>query len=134
MEEDTRLFREEPTLFNFEESDDHVGADDATRELLEEIDRSLNGFRQAARSHTWLGDAGLNADAHLLHEASVAQTAGTRAEQVDLARFVCDAIVLDGGQVMGQPQDPGGPSVCRRSGPTASTTCRATTRTSAWCA
>jgi superfamily II DNA or RNA helicase len=97
MEEDTRLFREEPTLFNFEESDDNAGADDATRDLLEEIDRSLHGFRQAARSHTWLGDVGLNADAHLLHEASAAQTAGTRAEQVDLVRFVCDAIVLDGG-------------------------------------
>ena len=37
-----------------------------TKELLEEIDRSLKGFEQAARTNTWLGEAGLNAEEKLL--------------------------------------------------------------------
>lgn len=102
MDEDTRLFRDEPTLFQFDEADDNDGTDDATRELLEEIDRSLHGFREAARSHTWLGDAGLNAEEQLVQEATAARAEGRRAENVDLARFVSDAVLLDGGEVTGQ--------------------------------
>ena len=76
MDEDTKLFREEPTLFDFREGDEAEGADPATKELLEEIDRSLKGFEQAARTNTWLGEAGLNADEKLLTEASEARAAG----------------------------------------------------------
>ncbi len=103
MDEDTRLFREEEPVLNFENEDENEneGADEATKELLEEIDRSLHGFREAARSNAWLGDAGLNAEAKLMQEAAQAQQHGAEAGQVDLARFVCDAILLDGGDVNG---------------------------------
>jgi superfamily II DNA or RNA helicase len=105
MEEDTKLFREEPTLFDFREGDEAQGADPATKELLEEIDKSLKGFEQAARTNTWLGDAGLNAEEKLLTEASEARAAGDRVNAVDLAAFVCDAIRLDGGQLTGRLED-----------------------------
>ena len=105
MDEDTKLFREEPTLFDFREGDEAEGADPATKELLEEIDRSLKGFEQAARTNTWLGDAGLNAEEKLLTEASEARAAGNRVNAVDLAAFVCDAVRLDGGQLVGRLED-----------------------------
>ena len=105
MDEDTKLFREEPALFDFQEGDEAEGADPATKELLEEIDKSLKGFEQAARTNTWLGDAGLNADDKLLTEASEARAAGDRVNAVDLAAFVCDAIRLDGGQLVGRLKD-----------------------------
>ena len=101
MDEDTKLFRDEPTLFSFQEGDEAEGADEATAELLEEIDRSLKGFREAARSHAWLGDAGVNAEEQLLQEAEAARQEGAHAESVDLARFVRDAIRLDGGEIVG---------------------------------
>jgi len=104
-DEDTRLFQEEPTLFDFREGDEAEGADDATKELLEEIDRSLKGYEQAARTNTWLGEAGLNAEEKLLAEASEARAAGDRVGPVDLAAFVCDAIRLDGGQLVGRTND-----------------------------
>ena len=105
MDEDTKLFREEPTLFDFQEGDEAEGADPATKELLEEIDRSLKGFEQAARTNTWLGEAGLNAEEKLLTEANEARAAGNRVNAVDLAAFVCDAVQLDGGQLVGQVED-----------------------------
>lgn len=105
IEEDQKLFREEPALFNLLEEDENAGADEATRELLEEIDRSLHGYREAARSNAWLGDAGLNAEAQLLKEADQARREGSRSGPVDLARFVCDAIRLDGGEVTGNLND-----------------------------
>src|SRR5262249_50794052 len=83
-----------------------AGADDATRDLLEEIDRSLRGYERAARSQAWLGTAGVNAEATLAAEAGQAHVAGGHAGQVDLARFVCDAVLLDGGRVTGSLADP----------------------------
>ncbi|NLE36763.1 MAG: DEAD/DEAH box helicase [Pirellulaceae bacterium] len=99
MEEDTKLFKEEPTLFDFHEGDEAEGSDEATRELLEEIDRSLKGFEQAARSYAWLGDAGLHAEEDVAREAAQARDVGRQAEPVELAAFVCDAVRLDGGRV-----------------------------------
>jgi hypothetical protein len=101
MDEDTKLFRDEPTLFDFGEGDEAEGSDEATKELLEEIDRSLKGFEEAARTNAWLGDAGLNADEQLVDEATEARALGDRVGTVDLATFVCDAVKLDGGQVTG---------------------------------
>lgn len=105
MEDDARLFREEGTLFDFVSTPEEEGADEPTRELLEEIDRSLRGFERAARSNAWLGESGLNAEATLAAEADQARTVGGRAGMVDLARFVCDAVQLDGGEVTGRPGD-----------------------------
>ena len=105
MEDDTRLFREEGTLFDFVSTSEEEGADEPTRELLEEIDRSLRGFERAARSNAWLGESGLNAEVTLAAEANQARTVGNRAGMVDLARFVCEAVQLDGGELTGLPGD-----------------------------
>lgn len=106
MEDDARLFRDEPTLFDFSSPDEDEGADEATRELLEEVDRSLRGFERAARTNTWLGDAGMNAEARLAGEADRARVAGERTGAVDLARFVADAVLLDGGDIDGDVTAP----------------------------
>ncbi|MEW6137142.1 MAG: helicase-related protein [Thermodesulfobacteriota bacterium] len=105
IDDDNKLFKEEPPLFDLTEGDENQGVDDATKELLEEIDRSLRSYREAARSHAWLGDVGLNADVKLQREADEAREEGSRAEGVDLPRFVCDAILLDGGDVNGELHD-----------------------------
>jgi len=105
MDEDAKLFQEQPTLFDFHEGDEAEGSDEATQELLEEIDRSLKGFEQAARTNAWLGDAGLNADEQIVEEATEARALGDQAGTVDLAAFVCDAVRLDGGQVTGKIED-----------------------------
>ena len=105
LEEDTRLFQAEETLFDFTQTDEEAGADEATRELLEEIDRSLKGFERATHTHTWLGDAGLHAEERLLTEATAARGRGDRAEAVDLARFTTEAILLDGGDCIGHIHD-----------------------------
>lgn len=102
MDDDTKLFREQPTFLEFSESaDEDDGQDEATRELLEEVDRSLKSFEQAARTNLWLGEQGLNAEQSLLAEADQARQLGERTSQVDLGRFVCDAARLDGGSVKG---------------------------------
>jgi ERCC4-related helicase len=105
MDEDTKLFEHQPRLFDFYEGDEAEGADEATAELLEEIDRSLHGFRQAARTNAWLGDEGLNADEQVAQEADEARELGDRVNNVDLAAFVCDAVRLGGGQLIGTIDD-----------------------------
>lgn len=106
MDEDEQLFQSEPAHFDFVSGDENAGADDATRELLEEIDRSLRGYREAARTNNWLGEAGLNAEGTLLQAAATARDRGERINTVDLARFVADAVQLDGGQLTGAVGDP----------------------------
>ncbi len=106
IDEDERLFQEQGPLFDISSDDALEGGDQATRELLEEIDRSLMGFEKATRTHTWLGDAGLNAGERLLTEADAAHDRGGRVGAVDLARFVTDAALLDGGDVLGSIDDP----------------------------
>jgi superfamily II DNA or RNA helicase len=106
IEEETQLFKTEEPSFSLTDGKENEGADDATRELLEEIDRSLHGFEKAARSHAWLGDAGLNAEEQLVREADEARARGSKAEHVDLATFVCNAVRLDGGDVKGNVSDP----------------------------
>jgi len=105
LEEDTPLFQPDETRFDLQSERENDGADPATAELLEEIDRSLQGFQRAAKVHAWLGDTGLNAEARLLQEANSTRLAGQQAEQVDLASFVCDAVQLDGGAFHGQLDD-----------------------------
>jgi hypothetical protein len=105
LDEDARLFRDEGTLFDFHTDAEEAGADEATRELLEEVEHSLRGFERATRMHAWLGDAGLQADARLLTEANAAYSRGDRVGAVDLARFVIEAVLLDGGDVLGTAQD-----------------------------
>jgi superfamily II DNA or RNA helicase len=106
IEEESQLFKTQEPSFSLTDDKENDGADEATRELLEEIDRSLNGFEKGARSHAWLGDAGLNAEEQLVREADEARTRGANAEHVDLACFVCDAVRLDGGDVTKKLADP----------------------------
>jgi superfamily II DNA or RNA helicase len=105
LDEDARLFQDDGHLFNFNENEENEGADEATSELLEEIDRCLNGFEKASRTHTWLGETGMNAAESLQQEAQKAQDRGNRFGPVDLSRFVIDAIRLDGGEVNGETSD-----------------------------
>ncbi|UCC30171.1 MAG: DEAD/DEAH box helicase, partial [Phycisphaerales bacterium] len=105
MDEDTKLFREEGTLFTFASEDENEGADESVAELLEEIDRSLKGYADAAKSRDWLGESGLNAEQKLVDQADQAHDAGDRAGTVELAQFVRDAVLLEGGDVVGDVTD-----------------------------
>lgn len=106
MDEEDQLFDGQGAFFDFATTDEYDGATEATRELLEEIDRSLRGFEQATRTHNWLGETGLGAEDSLLAEADAAQNRGNRIGAVNLPRFVTDAVRLDGGQVLGSVDDP----------------------------
>ena len=99
IEEDSKLFQDSASEFEFDTADENEGTDEATRELLEEVDRSLKGFQQAARTHTWLGEVGMNAENKLLTEAEQALSLGEQVSHVNLVDFVQNAILLDGGDV-----------------------------------
>ncbi len=99
VEEEASLFQREEPVFDLVAGVENSGADAATRDLLEEIDRSLQGFERAATANTWLGADGLNAEASLFAEADQARRRGETLNSVDLARFVRDAVLLEGGNV-----------------------------------
>jgi len=99
VEEEAALFQREEPVFGLDSGQENNGADSATRELLEEIDRSLQGFERAATANTWLGADGLNAEASLFTEADQARQRGAALNSVDLPRFVRDAVLLEGGNV-----------------------------------
>lgn len=106
INEEGKLFSGDPVLFDLHEERENEGADKATRELLEEIDRVLHGFRETARSCDWLGGTGVNAEQRLSDEAEDAARVGEQAAHVDLAQFVCDAVLLENGQVVGSLDNP----------------------------
>src|ERR1035437_3891894 len=106
MDEDTRLFQVQEQATDFFASEGPVASDEATQELLQEIDRSLKTFEQVARTHAWLGDAGLNAEEKLLNEAAEAREKGTAAGTVDRAAFDRDAVLFDGGDLKGSIDSP----------------------------
>jgi ERCC4-related helicase len=97
VEEEASLFQRDEPVFDLDAGEENSGADSATRELLEEIDRSLQGFERAATANTWLGADGLNAEASLFAEADLARQRGEVLNSVDLARFVHNAVLLEGG-------------------------------------
>ena len=102
MDEDNQLFQREEPQFDLVSGDELDGADPATRELLEEIDRSLKGFERAATANSWLGQDGCNAEASLFDDADQALRQGQHLSTVDLLSFVRDAVLLDGGRVVGE--------------------------------
>lgn len=106
LDESERLFESGEGRFDFSNPEEDAPESAATRELLEEIERSLQSFERATHTHAWLGEAGLNAETRLLEEASQAREAGGAAGVADLARFVADAVVLDGGDLAGSLADP----------------------------
>ena len=106
INETERLFQTSGLPLELETASEDPGDDDAVRELLEEIDHTLRGFDQISKIHAWMGAAGINAESRLIHETKAAREAGNRAGQVDLAQFVCQAVLLDGGDLRGQSTDP----------------------------
>jgi superfamily II DNA or RNA helicase len=98
MEEETSLFKSPSVEFTLEVESD-PSASPATLDLLEEIDRSLHGFRQAAQANVWLGADGLNAEQAQVNEADAARETGRLITQVDLSDFVKNAVRLEGGDV-----------------------------------
>lgn len=70
----------------------------AYREMLAEVDRAISGFEKAARSHAWLGDAGMGNQDQLLAEATAAHERGQQNLTVNLLRFVCQAVAQDSTQ------------------------------------
>ena len=70
-------------------------ASPAFKELLAEVERAMSGYEKAARTSAWLGEAGLNAEEHLVVEANRARAEGERLGAVDLMAFVCDALESD---------------------------------------
>jgi len=98
IDEEASLFATPAVEFTLSDGEDN-SSDPATRELLEEIDRSLHGFRQAAQSNAWLGSDGLNAEASLAQEAGTVRERGQSATNVDLGMFVQNAVRLEGGSV-----------------------------------
>lgn len=106
-EEEGWLLKEERApYFTIEQAAENDGTDTATRELLEEIDRSLAGFEKTARTHAWLSDAGLNAEETKVTEAGQAMERGQRESMVDLPSFVAKAVLSDGGRLTGKSTDP----------------------------
>ena len=107
VEEEGWLLKEDQApYFTIEEAAQNDGADVATRELLEEIDRSLAGFEKTAKANSWLGDVGLNAEQGMVTQADQAMQRGQRESTVELAQFVASAVRLDGGTVVGRVTDP----------------------------
>jgi hypothetical protein len=105
VESEPRLFDDQPVKFTLTDGDPAEGADGPVRELLEEIDRSFKTFENAAKSNAWLADAGLHADESAMTAAGKARDAGDQAASVDLARFVVDAVLRQGGKCEGKLTD-----------------------------
>jgi ERCC4-related helicase len=105
VEEEATMFRREEPELDLTAGEENDGADTATRELLEEIDRSLKGFERAATANAWLGADGLNAEASLFAEADQARARGASLNHVDISGFVRDAVLLEGGQLRNTSSD-----------------------------
>lgn len=98
LDEESRLFADQRTPFDcLGEEEEPEGGDEAAKELLEEIERTLSTFSKATKLHAWLGEQGLGAEEDLLRETDRVKAYGVQAGSVDLMQFVTDAIALDGG-------------------------------------
>ena len=97
-EEEQSLFARPPHEIRQIEADadEDVGTP-AYQELLAEVERAMAGYERAAKTSAWLGEAGLNAEAHLVAEASRARDEGERLGAVELMDFVCSALEADAG-------------------------------------
>lgn len=64
----------------------------AYRDLVAEVERAFSDYDRAAKSHAWLGEAGVHADEGQRAEAERARERGSLLTDVDLFAFVCDAV------------------------------------------
>jgi len=96
-EEQQSLFKRSPApLLRIEEHDEDVSSG-AYKDLLDEIEHSMASFEKTAKTQSWLAESGLNAEEHLLKEATKALSTGQQLGAVDLLRFVKEAVVADTG-------------------------------------
>jgi superfamily II DNA or RNA helicase len=105
LESEDTLFVEQPIQFTLLAGEPADGATEAVRELLAEIDRSFGSFEKTAKSNAWLADAGICAEESMLHAAGDAKEAGDATANVNLAQFAVDAVLRDGGKLMGRVTD-----------------------------
>jgi ERCC4-related helicase len=98
-EEGTTLFKSEPKEIQFVEGEEEDTTSKAYAEMLEEIGRTVASFDKLAKTHTWLGEQGIGADARLQKDVVDARARGERQSGVDLLRFVRTALASDGGSV-----------------------------------
>ena len=100
IHEEENLFQSSQAhLFDLTAPEASLSEEAATRELLEEIDKSLKGFEQAAKSSSWLVEDGLNAEITLSLEAERACQDGRTQTGVVLSDFVLHALMLDNASI-----------------------------------
>ena len=96
VEEEGLLFTPAGRL-DFASGEDEDATSAPYRELLEEVDRAFSGFERAAKTHAWLAESGLGAEASTLSDAEKARSAGSRLASPDLVSFVLDAVRAESG-------------------------------------
>lgn len=97
MEDEASLFKAEEPVRDLSADEIETASVAGYRDLMNEMEGVLGRFDSAAKSHQWLSEKGLNADATLVAEAGAAVDRGRRALDVDLLRFVENAVVFGGG-------------------------------------
>ena len=90
--EEGDLFGPRETVLEFGSGHEEDTASPAYRDLVAEVERAFKDYDQAAKSHAWLGEAGVHADETQRAEAERARDRGSRLADVDLFAFVCDAV------------------------------------------
>lgn len=95
VEDELSLFRAPAKTVDFNTADDADTDATAYRELLGEIDKAMRDFEKASKNHSWLADAGLNADEKLVAEAERARMDAQALGVVDLLSFVKEAVRAD---------------------------------------
>ncbi|MDK9700835.1 MAG: helicase-related protein [bacterium] len=106
VDSETQLFDVEAEPNEYVSGNENDGADVATKELLEEIDRSFNDYLSKAKNNSWLGDVGANADEGSLLDAETARRKGRNLSDVNLLSFLSDAVRLEGGRIKQSPSHP----------------------------
>jgi len=99
-EEEHSLFKRAPREIEFGQEEEEDTDNPAYQELLQEVERAITGFERAAKTHAWMGDAGLNAENQLIEDATQARATGGKLSAVDLLAFVGEAVESEMGQVV----------------------------------
>lgn len=94
-EEQEELFKRSETTLEFSEEEKEDTTSTAYNEMLAEVEKAFKGFEQAAKTNSWLGEEGLNANEQLLEEAAKAKSDSSNLGVVDLLSFVTDAVRAD---------------------------------------
>jgi ERCC4-related helicase len=108
-EQDGQLFARPRTEIQFgAAADTNDNESDATKTLLDEIDRATRSFTDAAKANSWLGLAGERAEKRYVEEASAASAAGRSLAGTDLLQFVKSALERDVGSADAIRTEPDG--------------------------